>query len=183
MGMWVVFGPLSFRGRFVTAGGSVVCFERRTRGMQSFRGCSRCESRGISKNVHVEGEILAQKPRRPTEIALVWRSVSDWEISSKRNPCSRALVIWNRFQISLPLWDTSVFVPELALRGVPFYEAIIGCAERCGKGGMKTLEGVFFEAESSARVSRRHFLGRLTWAHPVRCRAHAVTHVLSYACC
>ena len=129
------------------------------------------------------GEILAQKPRRPTEIALVWRSVSDWEISSKRNPCSRALVSWNRFQLSLPLWDTSVFVPESALRGVPFYEAIIGCAERCGKGGMKTLEGVFFEAESSARVSRRHFLGRLTWAHPVRCRAHAVTHVLSYACC
>lgn len=88
--------------------------------MQSFRGCSRCESRGISKNVHVEGGILVQKPRRPTETALVWRSVSNWEIGSKRNPCSRALVIWNRFQLSLPLWGSSVSVPELALRGVSF---------------------------------------------------------------
>ena len=75
------------------------------------------------------------------------------------------------------------FCARIGSAGCIFYEAIIGCAERCGKGGVKTLEGVFFEAEPSARVSRRHFLGRLTWAHLARCRAHAVTHVLSYACC
>lgn len=119
MGIEVVFGPCLFRMSFSLAV-LAAYLSAASLWITQLLGLLRCESRGISKNVDVEGEILAQKPRRPTEIALVWKTVSDWESDSKRNPWSQALVIWNRFQLSLPLWDTSVFVPELALRSAFF---------------------------------------------------------------
>ena len=138
----------------------------------------RCESRGISKRCTLKGEFWHKSRDVPRKLFSFWNLFRIGKVDRREIPGHGLSQPGVASSSGLLLWDTSVFVPELALRSVVFCKAISGCAERCGKGGAKTLEGEFFsEAEPSARASRQHFFGRLSWAHPARCCARTAIRV------
>ena len=145
MGIGVVFGSLSFRGCFFTAGFLLFALRDEFTESEVFEVARGAKAEEFRKRCMTKGKFWHKNRDVPRKLLSFGKLFWIGKVTKKK-----PLVTGSRDLEPFPAQPSFVgylgFCARIGSSECIFYEAITGCAERCGKGGMKTLEGVVFRS-------------------------------------